>query len=662
MAQITIPNLGPGSGAGDIVRNGWTAAQNYASSAVTNASGFLDAIRSQAGQLATLPVLADQLGAVSRAIGVYVAPTAPVAPTDLAFVTPAAPLAPTLGTIAAFDAGTAPVFGAIAPVIDLNIAAPATLAASTLAAPLLGSIAIPDAPVLTLPLVPTLLGITVPVSPLLAMPTFTAVLPGSPLAPAYIFSFAESAYTSTLLEALRAKLTEWVNGAATGLNPLVEQALWDRGRAREAVNAAQKALEAVRAFASRGFAKPPGMLAVELARAQQAGQDANSTLSRDIMVKQAELEQSNRKFAFEQAFKVEAELITYNGQIAQRAFDGAKHAQQVGIDIYRDTVARYGVDVQAYSAQVDQWKQLIQSELTKLEKYRSDLEGQKMIGEMNSRSVDIYRSRVEASRAVIDVFKAQVDSVNAQASINKTQIESYAAQVGAYAESVRAKSAEYEGYATRVKAEVSKADAFKSQAEVYGIQVEGFKSLVDARIASKSMEIKLGVDVPMDLFKTRTEVYRTAIAAESGRVGAVADVFGKQVQAYSAQVQGQVGRMGAESEAYRSDVQYQQAAANVRIEVAKSNIATLVQKMGLLIDAAKAGGQVSAQMAASALSSVNLSGSLSDSASVSQGANYGLSESFSVSNSIGTSTSTSTSTSNSTSNSTGNSTNYNYAR
>jgi hypothetical protein len=644
----------PTNNAGSLVQSGWDNAQGYASTAVTNANTFLAGIQTQATALSTLPVLTDALAATSKTIGAFVAPTSPSAPTDLVFAAQTAPTAPTFDAITAFDAGTVPTFTAALPVVTLP-SSPAALVATLPTAPTLPNLTVPSAPTVTLPTVPTLLGISVPTSPLLALPTFTAVAPNSPLAAQYIFSFADTNYTSSLLTDLRTQLDAWITGASTGLAPAVEQAIWDRGRSRETTNSMRKGLEAIRSFAQRGFAKPPGMLSVELQDAAQGAQDANSALSRDVMIKQAEMEIENRKFAFGEAFKVEAELITYNNQIAQRAFDSAKYAQQVGIDIAQQAISRYAADVQAYSAKVDQWKAAIQAELTKLEKYRSDLEGQKLIGTLNEQNAQIYATQVTAARAVVDIFRAQVEAVNAQAGINKLQIDSFAAQVGAYAETVRAKAAEYEGYATNVRAEVSKVEVYKAQTDAYRGQVDGFKSLVDAKVAAKNMEIKLGRDVPLDLFKARTEIYRTQVSAEASRVGAVADIFGKQTQLYAAQVQGQTGRMGAEAEAYRSEVQYLQASAGVRIDVAKANIDKLVQKMSLLIEAAKSGAQVSAQMAASALSSVNLSGSISNSFSGSVSA--ALASSYSTDLSA---TDPRTSTNTSTNNGTTTSTNHNF--
>lgn len=625
--RIAAQGLLPGN-TGTLVSNGWTSAQNYATAAVGSANTFLSSISATAKLIADIPVIADALANTTKTIGGYTAPAVPAEPSNLTFSSPAAAAEPAFATIAALVQDAAPAFSLTAP----SLTAPTVPSALDVAAPTavtLATVAFPAAPAdAALPAVPKLLDITVPTAVLLSVPAFSAVLPGSPAAVSKTFSFLDTTYTSDLLTALRAQLLAWVNGASTGLNPAVEQAMWDRGRARETVNASQKAQEATRGFAARGFAKPPGMLAVELARAMQSAQDANSTLSRDITVKQAELEQANRRFAFEEAFKVEAQLVTYNNQIAQRAFDVARYAQDVAVQIYQQNVSKYSADIQGYATVVEQWKAATQVELTKLEKYKADLEGQRLIGTMNEQGAQIYATQVQAAKGIIDLYRAKVEAASALAMVNKTQIDSFAAQVGAYGETVRAKASEYDGYAAQVRGQSALVENFKSQTDAYRTQVEGFKTVMDAKIAAKAMEIKIGRDVPLDLFKARTEVYRVQVAAETSRVGSVAEVYGRSVQAYGAKVQGETGRMGAESEAYRSEVSNNTAAASVRVEVAKANIANLTQRMNLLIDAAKGGAQVSAQMAASALSAVSLSGHVSEGRNFSQSVGTSSAESF----------------------------------
>lgn len=616
----------------DAVADGLDRANDYAKEAFQDANSFLGTMQVAAVNLTSGYVAVNpDLGTIDTAITGYRAPSVPAVPANFGVSVMPVPSEPTLTSISVPTFGNAPEFTAQSPVVDLAIAPPAALTATVPLAPTLPAVIIPAAPDVVLPDVPNLLGINVPVTPLLNLPAFVVVKPDSPLAADYIFSFAESTYTSSLLTDLRARLLEWANGASTGLAPAVEQAIWDRGRSRENTLTGRKIKESIRAYASRGFTKPPGALSLEISDALQTTQDALSGLSRDVMIKQADLEQSNRRFAFEQAWRVEEGLITYQSQIAQRAFDTAKYAQQVGIDIYHENVLRYSADIQAYVAQVEVYKATIQAELTKLEIYKAQLEGQKLIGELNLQTIEIYKARIEGVKTIIDIFKAEVDAANTAALVNKTQIEGFAAQVGAYAETVRAKAAEYEGYATRVRAEVSKVEVFKAQSDAYSSQVGGFKALVDAQVAAKTLEVKIGQEVPLELFKARTEVYRTQVGAESERVGAVAKIYGTEIQGYSAQVQGETARVGSEVEIVKSDVATAVAQGNLRVEAAKVDVQMITNQSTLLIEAIKAGAQVSAQLAAAALSSVNLSAQLGDHQSISDG--YSQSSSYGISTS-----------------------------
>jgi len=181
---------------------------------------------------------------------------------------------------------------------------------------------------------------------------FNNLIGTAPVAPGNTFAFTEIPYSANLLTDLRARLLEWVNGTATGILPSVEQAIYDRGRAREAAVMNLKSQTAIRSFAMRGFPKPSGALSLELNDAAQVAQDAALTLSRDIIIKQAELEQSNRRFSLEQAWKVEEGAIAYTNQQMQRALETAKSFQQFAIEIYQQNVAAYGVGAQVYGARV----------------------------------------------------------------------------------------------------------------------------------------------------------------------------------------------------------------------------------------------------------------------------------------------------------------------
>lgn len=660
------------NGASTLVASGFASAQSYASNAFAQAVAFLTQIQGTANQLQTIPLVDGTLGSINEVITGFVTPALPVQPAGMTMNLPAVPALTGMNPVTGIQTGNAPTFTAQPPVVNLPTA-PVPLQATVPLAPTLPSVAVPVAPNVTLPSVPSLVGINVPVEPMLNLPTFTAVTPSSPLAPAYIFAFAEPTFADQLLTDLKTQLDVWVNGASTGLAPEVEQAIWDRDRAREIVASQRKINESIRMFAQKGFSKPPGALNLDIQQGLQESMGVISSASRDIMIKQADMEQSNRRFAFETAWKVEEGLINYTNQIAQRAFDGAKFAQQVGIDIYRETVARYTADIQSYSAQIEAFKADLQSELTKLDLFKSEIEAQKLVGEINQQAIDTYKAQLTGAQTVVDIFKSEVEAANTLALLNKTTIDAFAQQVAAYAETVRAKAEEYNGYATMVTAQKTLVDMYGEQASAYASEVQGFKSTVDALVAAKTIDIRLNQELPLEVFKSLTDTYRTQVGAETDRVGALVKVYDANAQVFSAEVQGESARVNSETEVYKADAQVLEAAGNLRVEAAKANVQTLIQQVTLLTDAMKSGAQVAAQLASASLSSVNLSGQIGDHTSYGVGYNVSNSASFadSVSNntsnssvqstSSSTSESTVTSTSSSESDATVQSTNYNYS-
>lgn len=142
-------------------------------------------------------------------------------------------------------------------------------------------------------------------------------------------------YSSSLMTSLASLLTTRLAGG-TGLVESVETAIWDRARDRE-VASAQAAIDDVTVQAEAlGFELPPGVLNDGIRRETRAYYDKVSGLSRDIAVKQAELEQDNMQKSIEQVSQYENVLSEI---IARRS--------TVTLDAYK-------ADVLRFQAQVDQ--------------------------------------------------------------------------------------------------------------------------------------------------------------------------------------------------------------------------------------------------------------------------------------------------------------------
>lgn len=607
------------NGAKELVTSGFATANTYASEAFDRAASFLDEIVNIAEELDDLPPIDVEMQPIFSIITPYEPPVKPDS-TELDPNFAVAPIEPTIEDVAPIDTGTAPILSAVPPAIDLDIPLPSDLSAVPPTAPDLTAVTIPDDPVVNLPDVPTLLGISIPSAPTVTLPDFTAVMPIEPTDSSITpFSFTEPAYGDALLDAVKARLYAFVNGESTGLEPDVENAIWDRARDREYQTARTGIDEISVGFAARGFTMPQGAMLTALSNAYQNLRNKVSGLSRDIMIKQAELEQENRKAAFVNAINLEGQLLTYSNNIANRAFEVAKFASEVGVSILNARVALFNASVQAYVANVTAYKARIEAELAKLEIFKAELEGQKLIGELNLQNVQIYKERVNAALAEIEIFKAKLSAVELVTKVDTNRIEAFKGMVSAYGEQVRAKASEYDMYATRVKAEASKVDIYRSQVDAYTSEVTAFATLIKSKIEQQAAEIKYKQEAPIELFKAKIAAYGEQIKAEASRLESLASIYESEIKSYSAEIDGEAKRVGAETDAYKAEVEYKTKEATLRMEEARMNLATLQQSIQLLLEAIKGGSSVAAQLAASAMSAVNLSASVSDSNSKSAG-------------------------------------------
>ncbi|VUZ24091.1 Uncharacterised protein [uncultured Comamonas sp.] len=103
------------------------------------------------------------------------------------------------------------------------------------------------------------------------------------------------------LEHAQRWICDAITQGGTGIKPGVEAQIWERDRARLLREGARAEQDLVRQFAARGFPIPPGALHAGIARVQEDVRDKTAQLSRDVAIKQAEMEVENVRFAVQQA-------------------------------------------------------------------------------------------------------------------------------------------------------------------------------------------------------------------------------------------------------------------------------------------------------------------------------------------------------------------------
>lgn len=161
-------------------------------------------------------------------------------------------------------------------------------------------------------------------------------------------------------DAAIAWLENAIKNGGTGIKPAIEAQIWERSRARELKEADRLSAEAMNSFAARGFSLPPGALAARLAEVQQGAADKISTHSRDVAIKQAELELENVRFAVDKALglrtaAISAALDYWRAYLMpeelaiRKALSGAElkmKFQNTALDYYRAQISLYGQQVQ----------------------------------------------------------------------------------------------------------------------------------------------------------------------------------------------------------------------------------------------------------------------------------------------------------------------------
>lgn len=482
----------------------------------------------------------------------------------------------------------------------------------------------------TLPAPPSLLSINTYPFAGVSFPTIDTTVPTLSLAAPTVIPYTPgSLYVSSLLSAAQSALERFIVDGGTALPPAIEEALW--GRARDRENRAQAdAIADLERMEQLGYSAPPGVYMDARVRiATEMGYTA-TTLSREIAIENAKLEQENVKFALQSAVQLEGTLIQYNNQVEQRLFDAARYATEAGVQIYNAQVQAYAAYLDAYKMKVAVYEAQIRAELGKVEAYKASMEAESVKAQVNTSLVQQYKTQVEAALANVEVFKAEIAAIQTKAEIEKMKIEIFGEQVKAYGSKVNAYTAGVEGFRAKVGAEAAKQDAFKSQVQAYAAQVDAGAKAIGARIE----EFKARIDAK----NAEWEGYKAATAGQAARAQAIASVNQSAAESFKAEASAVASYNEVLTKQWQVSIDQAQRVVEIGIQAAKANAELYTTTRSLALEAAKVGAQVSAQIGAAALNS----------------ANWSWSESESESNSI------SDSTSRSTSNSTSESTSYNY--
>lgn len=505
-----------------------------------------------------------------------------------------------------------------APTLDLP-SAPRISYGTVPIVPGIRDVSVPNAPHLDMPGLPTFLQVNAVtfggvdlredwLTKLEDMPTLTLAEPTP-------YSYARGpAYASQLLDNLRARLNERIAGG-TGLDPAVEQALWDRARSRETQTALANEADIMRSSEAFGFPLPSGTLAVQMRQARQTYFDKVSGLSRDISIKQADLEQSNARDAITAGMQMEGKLIDYSYQMENLAFESAKAAADNAVQLYNASLEQFKALLQGYQTYASVYKTIIDGQLAKVEVYKAQLQGELAKVQINSSLVEQYKAQIGAEMSRVDIFRAQVGAAQTLVQLEQAKIGAAGEQIRAYVAQVNAETAKVEAYKAGIEAESKKIDIYKVKADAFaaktGAQAEYSRALISRYSAITSAKA------------SEWDGYRAKIGAESARIEALGKQSFALLDGYKAGAAAIISQAEMQTKVWETNIKQYEAGQNIALQNAKVNNDATNANRAANLDAAKAGAQVYAQLVGSAYQMMHVGASISASGGTSVSYSYG---------------------------------------
>lgn len=475
--------------------------------------------------------------------------------------------------------------------------------------PQVGEVAIPDAPDVQLPDAPAFLSLTThSFGGVELHEDWLAKLDDVPqlelLAPApFEFSRAPG-YASQLLGTLKAIIAARIQGG-TGLNPAVEQAIWDRARDRETRVALAREQEVMRAAEALGFPLPSGVLAGQLADARREYHDKLAELSREIAIQQAELEQSNVKDAIQQGLLLEGQLMDQALKLDQLAFEAAKAAAENALAAYNGRIEQYKALLEGYRTYAAAYETVIKAEMNKVEVFKALLSAEQTKAQINESLVARYKAEIEGRMAAVEIYKARVQAAQTLVSLEQTKIQVGAEQIRAFVAATNAETAKVELHKASIQTEGLKQDAYKSQVQAFSAKVSAQAEA--ARVAIAQTQAKLSAK------EMEWNAWKARLSAEVAKMDAAAKQSAILVDGYRVSAYAVEAKANSFMRRWEAEVKQYDAITNISLQTAKLNTDAAIQTNNARLDAAKIGLATAAQRTASAWSMVSASAQISGS-------------------------------------------------
>lgn len=337
--------------------------------------------------------------------------------------------------------------------------------------PSVSDFSFPIAPAYSLPTAPSLTDIVVPdfientiADVTTSIPTLDFDVPAQPS-----ISDGGDVHQDALMSAALTKLLTNITSGGTMLNATVEDDIWNRDRERSE-QALQDAIDKITAqWAKLNFTLPDGLLANQITALQTEYMNKDLDRSRDISIKQAELEQAGMFKSLELAIGLEQVIVGSQNEYAKRVLESSKSTAEITIALFRERVTLYNVQLERFKADVEAYKARIQAEIGRAEVFKTRVMALQTISAIDESKVKVYSAHIAAIEQLVNIYQNEIKAVAVMYEAEKSKIERFKVQVEAYSASIDAVTkkylAEVEGYKGYIQAWVASSDSQSKFAE-----------------------------------------------------------------------------------------------------------------------------------------------------------------------------------------------------
>ena len=479
------------------------------------------------------------------------------------------------------------------------------------------SVTLPDAPELRMPELAELVQIDIPNFQFPTLDDFSGVPPSldSVVIPNVFIEWKEPQYQSEMLETIQSFIKGGLKGG-TGLPPDIEEALFNRSRVRESRETERAVQEVVNEWASRNFSMPQGMQVKQIDAIREQGRLRASEHNREVLIEAAKFEIENIRFLVEQGMALEQLLSNLYSNTANRLFEAAKFNAESQISVFNAQVALFNAQNAAFETLAMVYKTKLDGALAKLSAYKTAVDAQAVIGQINEQHVQVYRAKIEAVMSNVELYKATMQGASIKADVIKNQFDAYRTEVQAYGEEIQAQKTRVEAYSEEVRAETAKVGLFETQARAYASTIQGIQAKAD--IKSKGISLKMeAARTWVSKYGADMEGYKAGLQASLNEVQLNTSVFVAQVEAWKSGASINVSEAEMQSRYAETQARTNISYSEMKIKEFESKLQHSIQEAQLALESAKALGQYSSQLAAGAMSAAHVSASISGSGSAS---------------------------------------------